>query len=98
MLHACVPLLLDAWLHLPALHDGDSSRVALEGYPGLLARELIGRRPYKSDDRAEQSPERLIARIDIVDALDVRRAARQVGERDDVTARVRRGDHVERVL
>lgn len=70
MLHAGVPLLLEAGLHLPALHDGDRSRVALEGYPGLLARELIGRRPYKSDDRARHTPERLIARIDIVDALE----------------------------
>jgi hypothetical protein len=70
MLHAGVPLLLEAGLHLPALHDGDRSRVALEGYPGLLVRELIGRRPYKSDDRARHTPERLIARIDIVDALE----------------------------
>jgi hypothetical protein len=70
MLHAGVPLLLDAGLHLPGLHDGDTSRVALEGYPGLLARELLGARPYKSDMRAKQTPERLIARIDAVDALD----------------------------
>jgi len=70
MLHAGVPLLIDAGLHLPGLHAGDASRVALEGYPGLLARELLGARSYKSDDRARQTPERLIARIDLVDALD----------------------------
>lgn len=70
MLHAGVPLLLDAGVHLPGLHDGDRSRVALEGYPGLLARERLGTRPYKSDERARQTPERLIARIDLVDALD----------------------------
>ena len=70
MLHAGVPLLLEAGVHLPGLHDGDAARVALEGYPGLLARELIGTRPYKSDERAKQTPERLIARIDLVDALD----------------------------
>ena len=70
MLHAGVPLLIDAGLHLPGLHAGDVSRVALEGYPGLLARELLGVRSYKSDDRARQTPERLIARIDLVDALD----------------------------
>ena len=70
MLHAGVPLLIDAGLHLPGLHAGDVSRVALEGYPGLLARELLGARSYKSDDRARQTPERLIARIDLVDALD----------------------------
>ena len=44
MLHAGVPLLLEAGVHLPHLHAGDVTRVALEGYPGLLARELIGRR------------------------------------------------------
>ena len=49
---------------------GDPARVALEAYPGLLARELIGARSYKSDDRAKQTPERLIARKDIVEALE----------------------------
>jgi hypothetical protein len=70
MLHAGVPLLIDAGVHLPGLHIGDESRVALEGYPGLLAREVIGSRSYKSDDKAKQTPERLIARIDLIDALD----------------------------
>jgi hypothetical protein len=70
MLHAGVPRLIDAGLHLPALRDGDTERTALEAYPGLLARELIGQRSYKSDERKKQSPERLIARKDIVDALE----------------------------
>ncbi len=70
MLHAGVPLLIDAGLHLPGLHDGDPERVALEGYPGLLARELLGSRPYKSDDRRKQTAERLIARKDLIDALE----------------------------
>jgi hypothetical protein len=70
MLHAGVPLLIDAGVHLPGLHDGDSSRVALEGYPGLLARELIGRRSYKADDAARQTAPRLIARKDMVAALE----------------------------
>jgi hypothetical protein len=61
-------------LHLPGLHDGDVSRVALEGYPGLLARELIGRRSYKSDERLKQTPERLIARKDLITALEMGRS------------------------
>lgn len=69
MLHAGVPLLIDAGLHLPRLHQGDTQRVALEGYPGLLARELIGRRSYKSDERAGNTPARRDARSAIVDAL-----------------------------
>ena len=71
-LHAAsgVPRLLAAGVHLPGLHDGDTRRVALEGYPGLLAREVLGLRSYKSDDRAKQTPERLIARKDLVTALE----------------------------
>lgn len=71
MLHAAVPLLLAAGVHLPGLHEGDAQRVALEAYPGLLARELIGRRSYKSDDKGKQTPERLIARKDLVNALEL---------------------------
>ncbi len=70
MLHAGVPLLMDAGVHLPGLQIGDTGRVALEGYPGLLAREVLGARSYKSDTKVKQTPERLIARIDLVDALD----------------------------
>ena len=70
MLHAGVPRLIAAGVHLPGLQAGDESRVALEAYPGLLARELLGTRSYKSDDRAKQTPERLIARKDLVDALE----------------------------
>jgi Protein of unknown function (DUF429) len=70
MLHAGVPRLIDAGVHLPALHDGDTTRTALEAYPGLLARELIGARSYKSDDKAKQTPERLIARKDMLEALE----------------------------
>ena len=70
MLHAGVPLLVDAGVHLPGLHAGDATRVALEGYPGLLAREVLGARSYKSDERVRQTPERLIARKDLVDALE----------------------------
>ena len=85
MLHAGVPLLLDAGVHLPGLQPvpelaGQQLRVALEGYPGLLAREVLdgwgsarglaGRRSYKSDDKAKQTPERLIARKDLITALE----------------------------
>jgi hypothetical protein len=70
MMHAGVPLLLDAGVHMPGLHQGDEQRVALEGYPGLLAREVLGRRSYKSDTKAKQTSERLIARKDLLEALE----------------------------
>ncbi len=70
MLHAGVPLLLAAGASLPAHgHGGDPQRIALEAYPGLLAREIIGARSYKSDDAARHTDGRLWARIAIVDAL-----------------------------
>lgn len=70
MLHAGVPRLLAAGVHIPGLHRGNPGRIALEGYPGLLAREILGNRSYKSDDRAKQTPERLIARKDLITALE----------------------------
>lgn len=71
MLHAAIPLLLEAGVDIPGLHKGDAQRVVLEAYPGLLARELLGRRSYKADDKARQTPERLIARKDLVTALEM---------------------------
>ena len=75
MLHAGVPMLLDAGVHLPGLHSGppgaQGRRIALEAYPGLLAREVLQRRSYKSDNRAKQTPDRLIARKDLVHALEM---------------------------
>jgi hypothetical protein len=73
MLHAAMPSLLAAGVHIPGLHAGDRGRVALEAYPGLLARELIGRRSYKSGEKTRQTPERLIARKDLLTALEIGR-------------------------
>jgi hypothetical protein len=70
MLHAGVAALRAAGVEIPGLAAGDPARVALEGYPGLVARALIGRRSYKSDTKAQQTPERLIARKDLVDAAE----------------------------
>jgi len=58
--------LVAADVSLPGLRRGDSARIAVEGYPGRLAVALIGRRPYKNAAAAE----RLIARKDILDALE----------------------------
>ena len=83
MLHAGVPLLIDAGVTMPRLYApavlADASatsvslpiRIALEAYPGLLARELIGNTSYKSDDKAKQTSERLIARKQLLQALEV---------------------------
>lgn len=68
--------LLDAGLSLPGMHIGRPEAIALEAYPGLLATELLGRRSYKSDAVARTAADsqdhaaRLIARMDLVDALE----------------------------
>jgi hypothetical protein len=70
MLHAGVPRLVEAGVSLPGLHAGDPGRVALEAYPGLLARSVLGSVSYKSDDKARQTPDRLIARRTLIEALE----------------------------
>jgi hypothetical protein len=103
MLHAGVPRLIDAGVDVPALHDGDTKRTALEAYPGLLARELIGARSYKSDDKAKQTPERLIARKDLLEALEQGRSrlgvrvAMSHAQRDALTADAS-GDRLDALL
>lgn len=80
MLHAGVPLLLGSGVYFPGLQVDIASalaghapphKVALEAYPGMLAREVLGPRSYKSDDRAKHTPARLIARKDLVHALEM---------------------------
>ena len=86
MLHAGIPRLMTAGVQFPGLgasitHPTGSLRIAVEGYPGLLARELLQQagesaglnaksRSYKNDAKALQTPERLIARKDILTALE----------------------------
>jgi hypothetical protein len=70
MLHAGVPRLMQAGVSLPGLCEGDPARVALEAYPGLLARSVLGSTSYKSDDKARQTPDRLIARRSLIHALE----------------------------
>jgi hypothetical protein len=73
MLHAGVPALMAAGAHFPGLQapDPQAARIALEAYPGMLAREVLGAQSYKSDDKAKQTPERLIARKDLINALEL---------------------------
>ncbi|WP_341678950.1 DUF429 domain-containing protein [Niveibacterium sp. SC-1] len=68
MFLAGAPRLLDAGVHLPGLLAGDPQRIALEAYPGFLARTLCPR-SYKSDERRKQTPERRAARVEILALL-----------------------------
>jgi len=68
MLHAGAPMLLDAGVHIPFMQPGDRSRIALEAYPGLVARGITSA-SYKSDTPAKQTPERRATRLAMMRAL-----------------------------
>lgn len=65
----CAPRLCAAGVTVPGLREGDPTRLVVEVYPGILARGLIGRRSYKQDTKAKQSPAQAQARRDLFDAL-----------------------------
>ncbi len=69
MFYEGAPRLLDSGVHLPYNHDGDESRIVLEAYPGIAARQLIGNRSYKSDTKLKQTVEKHAARQDLVARL-----------------------------
>lgn len=79
MFHEGARRLAASGVQVPALAKGDVSRVALEAYPGLLARKQLGiRDSYKSDTRSEQTAARKAVRRRIVDAM---RAGQPLGIR-----------------
>src|SRR5438105_13999782 len=70
MFHEGARRIAASGVHVPALLKGDVDRVALEAYPGLLARKQLGiRESYKSDTRSEQTPARRAVRRRIVEAM-----------------------------
>lgn len=69
MLHAGAPLLKRLDAHIPQQRAGNAKRVALEAYPGFLAKQCLGRRSYKNDDASKQSDARQQARQLIIEVL-----------------------------
>lgn len=69
MCHAAVPHLLASGASMPqvAWPGTDASRVALEGYPALVARSVLGNASYKSD--SQDTPPRRHARTALLAAL-----------------------------
>jgi hypothetical protein len=69
MLHAGLPVLLALDCDFPALNNqGNRGRVAIEAYPGFIARQIT-RESYKSDDKQKQTVAREDARRSLVAAL-----------------------------
>lgn len=63
------PRLIRAGVTIPHLQQGDPNRIVVEAYPGIVARNLIGRRSYKNDAKHKQTADQLEARHAIFKAL-----------------------------
>jgi hypothetical protein len=87
MLHAGATRLLKAGVHVPTLHEGDVTGVALEAYPGFFARTIAGRNSYKSDDIHKQDEPRRTMREEIVGAMEDGRNALNLAAKFDPTVR-----------
>lgn len=68
MFHEGTRRLLAAGVTIPGLHAGDPLRIALEAYPGMLAR-AITKASYKNDALSQHTAGRRQARQEIVDSL-----------------------------
>lgn len=60
------PRLRKSDVTIPGLQTGDPNRIVVEAYPGVLARNVIGRRSYKHDTKRKQTPERQMAREELI--------------------------------
>lgn len=69
MFHEGAPRLLKSGVAVPLHRWGQGDRIALEAYPGFVARQLIGRDSYKSDTSSKQNRSRLQARQSLYDQL-----------------------------
>lgn len=69
MFYEGAPRLLRSEITVPPFLHRDPTRIAVEVYPGALARRLIGKTPYKSDDCAKQTEDQLAARLLLLERL-----------------------------
>jgi hypothetical protein len=78
MFHEGAPRLAQAGVHVPGLANGDRKRIALEAYPGLFARRILGNAPYKNDSKAKQTAARRDARKRLMKEVPVKATAAMV--------------------
>ena len=69
MFYEGTPRLRNAGVLIPGLQYDCPKRVVVEGYPGVAARQLVGRLSYKNDAKKHQTEARLLARQCILRAL-----------------------------
>ena len=63
------PRLRRSGVTIPALQTGDSRRIVVEAYPGVMARDIIGKRSYKQDTKSKQTKEQYLARRDLLQTI-----------------------------
>ena len=56
-------------VNIPSMRENNSNRIALEAYPGYLAKSQLGIASYKSDERKKQTTYRRENRISIVKSI-----------------------------
>ena len=69
MFFELAPRLLRTDLNVASLRETEDSRTVLEVYPALVARQLIGKRGYKSDTKQKQTQAMRGARREMVEKL-----------------------------
>ena len=70
MFHAGAPSLLASGATVLPMKSGDPERTIVEAYPKLVARALIGARPYKDEPSPSADNPRTQARRDLLEALE----------------------------
>jgi hypothetical protein len=63
------PRLLKSGVTIPGVLSGDPNRIVVEAYPGVLARQLVGRTGYKNDTARKQTITQLQTRRAMLDHI-----------------------------
>jgi uncharacterized protein DUF429 len=79
------PRLLRSEVSILPCRPTEDSRIVVEGYPALVARSLIGKRSYKSDERGKQSKDKEEARWEIVRGLHSSEMMERYGSRVELS-------------
>ena len=95
------PRLAVSGVSIPRIQEGDPRRIVVEAYPGVLARQIIGRRSYKHDAKSKQTTAQRQARRDLLEGLISGEARNLYGfdiEAPDALCEDAGGDHLDALL
>lgn len=102
MLHAGAALLQRLDARLPGMRpNGRADRIAIEAYPGFMARQLLGAKSYKHDDARMQTDKRQAERAQLIDNLQSLHENLAVSIHADILAAMQsdgKGDALDAVL